>query len=125
VTGSGSFRSCSGGYREFILGNEAMVEEWSLGTQQIHDQIATDIELVERFLTIVRAAPPVANAATFNQQVACSWDYPVTDAVSSYERALSIPSEYYAPLPAELAALADTLSAALFTPDPLSVKPGG
>ena len=29
----------SNGYREFIVGNLAMVEEWSLGTQQIRDRL--------------------------------------------------------------------------------------
>lgn len=125
VTGSGSFFSCSGGYREFIVGNEAMVEEWSLGTEQLRDQIETDATLVERFLTLMRAAPTAATAANFNQQVACSWDGPVVDAVSSYERALGIPSENYVPLPAQLASLAETLRASLFEPDPLIVTPGG
>ena len=125
VTGSGSFFSCSGGYREFIIGNEAMVEEWSLGTEQLRDQIEADATLVERFLTMVRAAPTAATAANFNQQVACSWDGPVVDAISSYERALGIPSENYVPLPAALATLAETLRASLFEPDPLVVKPGG
>jgi hypothetical protein len=125
VTGSGTFQSCSGGYREFIVGNEAMVEEWSLGTEEIQSQLETDAQLIADFLEVVRGEPPVVTPETFNEYAVCSWDYVATDEVAGYVRSLSIPSEYYAPLPAELAALGDTLASSGFEPDPLIVKPGG
>jgi hypothetical protein len=102
-----------------------MVEEWSLGTQQIRDQIEADAALIERFMTDTRATPPNIAPAQFNQFAVCSWDGNAQTEVDGYVHALSIPSEYYAPLPAELAALADTLRQSLFEPDPLTVKPGG
>jgi hypothetical protein len=125
VTGYGTFFSCSGGYREFIVGNEAMIEEWSLGTNEIRAQILADAERIEDLLTAVRASPPNVDPATFNQYVVCYWDDPPSDDVGRYERSLSIPSEYYTPLPEELANLSQTLRASLFDPDPLVVHPGG
>jgi hypothetical protein len=125
VTGNGTFERCSGGYREFIVGNEAMIEEWSLGTQQIRDQLAADADRLEGFLEQLRPNPPGYDPASFNTAVACEWASPASDPVSSYMHSLSIPSEYYTPGPSELATLIDTLRANLFDPDPLIVKPGG
>jgi len=124
VTGSGSFQSCSGGYREFVVGNEAMIEEWSLGTPEIRERILDDAVLIEGFLGDVRAMPSGVDPATFNQAVVCQWDYAASDELGRYERSLSIPSEYYAPLPEALANLSQTLRASLFDPDPLIVRPG-
>jgi hypothetical protein len=125
VQGQGTFKSCSGGYREFIVGNEAMIEEWSLGTEQIKTQLETDAGLIEGLLERLRETPPSIAPATFNQSVVCQWDYqPITE-VDAYVRCLSLPSENYAPLPLQLAALSDTLRAATFDPDPLVVTPGG
>ena len=125
ITGNGSFFTCSGGYREFIIGNEAMVEEWSLETEEIRARLAADVELLSDFLDIVREMPDRGlDPETFNGAVVCSWDDAASTPVEGYLRALSIPSEYYMPLPAELAALGDTLTASLFDPDPLRVMPG-
>jgi len=125
VVNRGSYSSCGGGYREFVLGNEAMIEEWSLGTQDIRDRIASDADAVDRFMLSLRADPPGFDPGTFNEYVACSWDSPPASAIDEYLRSLSIPSEYYTPLPAELANLSATLRASLFDPDPLIVNPGG
>jgi hypothetical protein len=125
IEGQDTFSSCSGGYREFIIGNEAMVEEWSLGTEQIRDQLEADATLIEGLLEAVREDPPLVAPASFNATVACQWDSaPVTE-VDAYMRCLSMPSENYAPLPAQLAALAEALRAASFDPDPLVVTPPG
>ncbi len=125
VTGQGTFHSCSGGYREFIVGNEAMIEEWSLGTEQIRAELEQDAARLEAFFELVRPAPPSLSSATYNAIVVCNWDFAPSDDVGTYERSLSIPSDYYVPLPAELAALVETLRASLFEPDPLVVTPGG
>lgn len=125
VVSRGSYSSCGGGYREFVLGNEAMIEEWSLGTQEIRDRIASDADAVDRFMLSIRANPPAVDPASFNELAACEWDNPTASGVDEYLRALSIPSEYYTPLPAELVNLSATLRASLFDPDPLIVNPGG
>jgi hypothetical protein len=124
VTGQGSFAQCSGGYREFIVGNLAMIEEWSLGTEAIRARIAADAAMIDAFRREVEAAPPRAVDPTqFNTMVACRWGTSAYGEVERYERALAIPSENYIPTPANLAALRDTLEASLFDPDPLVVKP--
>lgn len=125
IQGRDTFSKCSGGYREFILGNEAMIEEWSLGTEAIRDQLAEDATMIEALLEEVRADPPALNAADFNALVACQWDYQPVTSLDAYARCLSMPSENYAPLPAQLAALAEALRAGLFEPDPLIVTPSG
>jgi hypothetical protein len=124
VEGQDTFSRCAGGYREFIVGNEAMIEEWSLGTEQIRDQLETDAALIEGMLESVRENPPTFTPATFNEAVVCQWDHQPTTEVDAYVRCLSLPSENYAPLPAQLAALSEALRAAIFEPDPLVVTPG-
>jgi hypothetical protein len=124
IEGQDTFSSCAGGYREFILGNEAMIEQWSLGTQEIRDQLEADAALLEGFLENVRANPPPVAPASFNADVVCSWNYQPSTETDAYERCLSLPSENYAPLPAQLAALVEALQAAVFEPNPLVVTPG-
>jgi hypothetical protein len=125
IEGQNTFSRCAGGYREFIVGNEAMVEEWSLGTEQIHDQLEEDAALIEGLLESVREHPSTIAPATFNESVVCQWDNQPFSKLDTYVRCLSLPSENYAPLPAQLAALAEALRSANFDPDPLVVKPEG
>lgn len=124
---SGSFGPSPGAatYREFIVGNEAMVEEWSLGTDEILQELGSDIASVSAFLRLVRACPPVF--PEFGLSVACEWaatQSEFDEEVSSYLRALALPSEYYLPNVTQLAAIVDTLEGDLFEPDPLVVVPG-
>jgi hypothetical protein len=125
IQGRDTFSSCSGGYREFIVGNEAMIEEWSLGTEAIREQLEEDATLIETFLESVRANPPPISPVGFNATVACQWDNSAITELDAYFRCLSMPSENYAPLPAQLAALSEALRAAAFEPDPLVVTPSG
>jgi hypothetical protein len=124
VEGQETFSRCAGGYREFIVGNEAMIEEWSLATDQIKDQLEADAELIEGLLQNVRANPPPIAPASFNTDVVCQWDQQPSTEIDAYVRCLSLPSENYAPLPAQLAALAEALRSAVFEPNPLVVAPG-
>lgn len=123
VNGRGSFAQCGGGYREFIVGNLAMIEEWSLGTETIRARIEADAALIDAFRLEIEPAPPAIDATTFNTVVACNWDKVTSSNLERYERALAIPSENYLPTPTALANLRDTLRASLFVPDPLVVKP--
>lgn len=126
VVGRGTFSQCSGGYREFIVGNLAMIEEWSLGTQAIRARIEGDAALIDSLRREVEVAPPARpiDATTFNTIVACRWGSSAYGNVERYERALAIPSENYIPTLANLTSLRDTLQASVFDPDPLVVKPG-
>jgi hypothetical protein len=124
VRGLGTFTECSGGYREFIVGNLEMIEEWSLGTETIRSRIEADAALIESFR--LRLEPPELepDATAFNVAVACNWDAPAQSNVERYERALAIPSANYIPTQAALTNLRDTMVASLFELDPLVVKPG-
>ncbi len=121
-----SFVAGSNGYREFIVGNLAMVEEWSLGTQQIRDRLSENIARLSTFLQRIRACPGPGTGQSWNFSVVCGWDFPqanVTE-ISAYESSLAIPSDNYRPVPERLAAMIETLRGDLFEPDPLVVKPG-
>lgn len=124
VRGSGSFFQCSGGYREFVVGNLAMIEEWSLGTEEIRARLVAEVALIDAFRGELEPAPPAFDPATFNTEIACHWDAPIATNLDRYERSLAIPSENYIPTLANLVALRDTLQASVFDPDPLIVKPG-
>jgi hypothetical protein len=123
----GTFQSNAGGatYREFILGNEAMVEEWSLATPEILQRLSDDIAALNVFFAGLRQCsaplPPLASEA------GCLWatkQSTTTPLVASYLRALSMASEYYVPESAQVARLIETLEGDLFEPDPLLVTLG-
>jgi hypothetical protein len=129
-TGNGSFTPLptGTGYREYILGNEAMVESWSVGTQAMLDRLNGDIARITTFSERVRPCPDTRDAASFNPQVVCGWSslapliYRETlDERSAYLAALAIPSENYIPAPAQLTSMIDALTASLFVVDPLTV----
>ena len=124
----GSFQNGGNGYREFVLGNLAMVEEWSLGTQKVLDRLQANIEQLTRFFEQARACPAVgASASSWNASVSCSWDAPSGGPYSeqvAYEQALAIPSENYLAEPKRIAQIIETLQGDLFQLDPLVVVPG-
>jgi len=122
---SGSFRSGGDGYREFVVSNEAMVEEWSIGTSEIRARLEADLARLEEFLKRIRSCPVQTDAAIWNTNVVCDWPVlPVSfTEISAYEHALAIPSPGYMPSPAAIAGLIDTLQASLFEPDPFVFKP--
>jgi len=122
----GSFVSGSNGYREFVLGNLAMVEEWSLGTQQIRDRLSANIERLTTFLERIRVCPITSSAQQWNLAVCCAWDAPQASLseLSAYEMSLAIPSDNYLAVPERIAAMIETLQGDLFEPDPLVVTPG-
>jgi len=124
MVGNGSFYSCGGGYREFIVGNEAMVEEWSLATPEIRTQIVQDAELFETFLARVRASTTTVDTASFPGEVVCGWDTGASGEIATYQRAVALANELYVPLPERIATIAKTLREGLFEPDPFVVKPG-
>jgi hypothetical protein len=124
----GSFFSGGSGYREFILGNLAMVEEWSLGTQQIRERLSANIEQLSTFLQRIRVCPVTRSAESWNISVSCQWEQTPGLAAGgelfAYEQALSIPSENYLAVPERIAAMIDTLRGDLFEIEPLVVAPG-
>lgn len=123
----GSFRSGDHGYREFIIANEAMVEEWSLGTTEIRDRLEADLALVQTFFDRVRPCPEREDVASWNVEVVCGWSYgpsamPQVSELSAYQAALAMLSPGYLPAAQPLATLIEALQASLFEPDPFVVK---
>jgi hypothetical protein len=124
----GSFSGGDDGYRELIIGNEAMIEEWSLGTPEIRARLEADAALLEEFFQRIRPCPASVDAHSWNLNVVCSWSYepdPRPDEFGAYHYALAIPSANYLPQPAVLVQLVELLKNSLFEPDPFVVRPGG
>lgn len=122
----GSFVSGGNGYREYILGNLAMIEEWSLDTKQIRDRLSANIEQLNTFFQRVRSCPTRKGAQQWNLDVVCGWfrSGPPQDELDAYERSLAIPSDNYLAVPERIATMIQTLQGDLFEPDPLVVTPG-
>jgi len=122
----GSFISGGNGYREFILGNLAMVEEWSIGTQQIRDRLSANVDQLSNFLQRTRECPITSSAEQWNLTVVCGWDRGgvPTSELDAYEQSLAIPSDNYLAVPERIAAMIETLQGDLFEPDPLVITPG-
>ncbi|HEY5376548.1 MAG TPA: hypothetical protein VIK01_22865, partial [Polyangiaceae bacterium] len=119
--------SPSVGYREFIVSNLAMVQEWSLGTAQINARLQDNIDQLSLFLARTRSCPDQNAEQSWNQQVVCSWQVGSVGSVtelSAYQLALALPTADYFDAPPQLAALIDKLSGDVFEPDPLVVTPG-
>ncbi len=114
--------SGSNGFREFVLGNLAMVKQWSLGTQDLLNTLESDIHRLTQFLNIVQACPPQAYFDAWNAEVVCSWGYASSTAQAGFLQALSLPSQYYYPDPQTLTNLITTLQASLFDVNPLIVN---
>ena len=115
------------GYREFIVSNLSMVQEWSLGTAQIKARLQDNIAQLSLFFARTRACPDQSSEQSWNQQVVCGWQVDTGASVTelaAYQRALAIPTADYFDAPPQLAALIDKLSADVFEPDPLVVTPG-
>lgn len=120
----GTFLAGDGGYREFVLGNVAMVEQWSIGTDAILAQLDADIGALEAMIELLSDCSLEANYNDWNAEIVCHWEYrESTSPGRIYEDALALPSASYVPTAENLQALVDTLRADRFEPDPLVVHP--
>jgi hypothetical protein len=117
----GTFSEGGNGYREFILGNLGMVEQWSLGTVTLLERLQADIALIEQFAELLRACPNAGYYDEWNADVACSWSRALFR--PAYDSALSMPSALYYPDADVIDQLVNTLKADLFEIDPLVVTP--
>ena len=122
----GSLASCESGKREIALGNENMVEEFSIGTPEILDRLNADIDDLTAFFAVVRPCASVERGAgTFHAHTVCStWHFfdPNTE-YTAYQWALSNPMEAYKPKTQNLATLIDALKEDRFEPDPFVGTP--
>ncbi|HWZ93256.1 MAG TPA: hypothetical protein VNW92_30560 [Polyangiaceae bacterium] len=69
----GDCASETSGYRGFLLGNLAMVKEWSVGTQLIHDRLLANIGQLTQFLNSTRSCPVANDSNTWAQVMLCLW----------------------------------------------------
>jgi len=127
-TCNGTFAGSGSGYREFIVGNLAMVEEWSLGTQQIRDRLSANITQLSSFLVHFRSCPFTGSAQNWNLGVVCLWaggggSAELTE-LSAYAQALAFLNDNYLAVPDRIAAMLEPLHGDLFQLDPLVVTPG-
>lgn len=122
----GTFSAGGNGYREFIVCNETMIAEWSLGTDTIRERVQTDIARLETFLTRIRSCPERRDAGTWNLSVGCAWQagFASDSEQGAYEGALAMPSLNYLPAPMQLATLIGTLQGDPPELEPLVVEPG-
>ncbi|HEV8246217.1 MAG TPA: hypothetical protein VGP93_10635, partial [Polyangiaceae bacterium] len=94
----GSFQGGGNGYREVIVGNEAMIEEWSLATADIRARLESDIAQLSQFLERIRVCPEGRDPRSWNLSVSCNWDFGTSATeFGAYEAALAMPSPLYLP----------------------------
>jgi hypothetical protein len=118
----GSFRSGGIGFREFALGNIAMVARWSLATAEIGQRIQDDIAELRAFEEQLAC---IGDTSGWSSDVSCTWSGSFSpQARVSYDLSLGLPSELYRPSWANLEALIAVLEASLPTGEPLVVTPG-
>jgi hypothetical protein len=122
----GAPTSCENGRRELALGNEAMVEQYSLGTPEILARLNADIDALS---VVFDAARPCTtfdkNGMTFHANTVCSsWrQFNATTEYFAYQWSLSNPTEQYKPTTQNLSDLFEALKADRFEPDPFVTQP--
>jgi hypothetical protein len=110
-------------FREFALGNIAMVARWSLATSEIKERLQSDIDRLgelEKELDCLRYDPgdwPVA--------LQCGWTRlnPIVSSLDSYYFSLGLPNDLYMPSRENLEALIAALETTMPTGEPLIVTP--
>jgi hypothetical protein len=119
----GTFTSGGVGFREFALGNIAMVTRWSLATEEIRQRLQADIAELRAFEGQLAC---VGETSGWSNDVICAWSngFASGSALSNYDFSLGLPSELYRPSVTNLEALIAVLEASLPTGEPLVVTPG-
>ncbi len=124
-TSANAIGQCESGKREFALGNEAMVAEFSLGTPEILTRLNSDIDDLTGLFNVVRQCTTVDHGiGTFHSTTVCqAWDFfDATTEYSAYQWSLSNPVDLYKPTTQNLASLIDALKNDRFEPDPFVVE---
>lgn len=125
-TPGNSIAQCESGKRELALGNEAMVEEFSIGTPEILERLNSDIDALTAFFNVARPCASVERGTgTFHTFTVCqTWHFfDASTEYSAYQWALANPVELYKPKTQSLATLIDALQNDRFEPDPFVGTP--
>jgi hypothetical protein len=123
----GAVASCDTGKRELALGNEAMVESYSLGTTDILNRMNSDIAALEALFMVSRPCALVdKGGVSFRSYTVCqTWRFfDASTEYLAYQWALSNPSDLYKPTSQNLATLIEALKNDRFEPDPFVGAPG-
>ncbi len=72
-----------GGYREFLVGNLAMIQEWSIGTRPIADRVSANVALLTHFLNNIRSCPNTHDPSSWASTALCAWGSPLAGVGSS------------------------------------------
>jgi hypothetical protein len=121
-----TFTNCEDGFRDISLGNEGMVESWSLGTTEILDRLDADVQLLTELFGVVRSCNTVDKPGmTFHSNTVCSvWaSFGTVTEYSAYGWALANPVELYKPERQNLLSLVEALKGDRFEPEPFVVEP--
>jgi hypothetical protein len=121
---AGTFTRRALGFREFAVGNLAMVASWELATPQITERMRADIRelgALEKELACVSLGAESEWEHDAICQVGESFGGP---SLANYNAALGMPSYLYFPNRENLEALIAALEASLPSGEPLSVTPG-
>jgi len=96
-------------YREYVLCNESMIDEWSVGTGELVAELTGAADALEALAPALGPRP--ASVPIWNSRVAgLRWaQAQVADPLESYEAALAFPNERYAPGAGTLEVLVSTL----------------
>jgi hypothetical protein len=121
----GSFSVGGVGFREFALGNIAMVARWSLATEEIGGRLEDDIAELDAFHDKLAC---LGDTSGWYSDVTCLWrqrsSFGGSSFATAYDLSLALPSELYRPSSTNIEALIATLEASLPTGEPLVVTPG-
>ena len=121
----GTFSQGSVGFREFVLGNIAMVQRWSLATPEIAQRLSADVARLKQYQEHFSEPAP---QMTWSERLKCQWGesyYACSDPLYNYNYSLALPSELYWPSAENLAALIAALEVSMPSGDPLVVTPSG
>ena len=108
-------------YREYVLCNETMIDEWSVATKEIRDEVEEETTLVEALATLGVDAPQSASLETLST----SW--PAVHSLQSLEEdwsaAIAFGNEHYVPTKKNLEELARRMHLWDPTPPELVMHP--
>ena len=123
----GTFSHGSVAFREFVLGNLAMVQSWSLATAEIAARLQADVSVLEALRVELACRKQPDDQVYWMREVQCvfSGEESAPGSLWQYDWALGLPSELYYPSQDNLAALIAALKVSMPQGEPLVVNPGG
>jgi hypothetical protein len=109
-------------YREYVLCNEGMIEQWSLGTAELREHLVTARDGLGSLRDSLAAAGcrvAEANIACWREAVVGIWGDQPINPLQAYEASLAFPNDLYMPSANNLERIMQRIDTVLFEPDPL------